>query len=797
MNTAATTNIRVDDRSLNDESRRAGLTIRALLVMIVSGFVLALLLVASSNMYTAWNNMSAARAMHANAELGELFLTSAGALAAERGLTNAALAKDSGADSDTIDRISKLRAKSDQALSAAMEEVRIGPDFKDKTQMLAKVQQDRDALRALRNEVGEQWALTALERDSTIAERWVPTATALIMSSQNLRIAAQVVPSTALARTQIMLDLRQSMWVITEYAGRERALIGGRIAKGASLDTATLATLAEYRGRLEQSWAAIEAYEKRDFANARVLPAIAAARTEFFGTFEELRKAVYSASSQNSKYPVTGDEWIAAATKAIDSLLALSSDIGLAAGGYADQVETDSLETLITSVAILVLALVLGSFAFWIVVTRITRPVQSLTNTMSRLAAGELELTVPSIGRRDEIGQMARAVEVFRQAGAAKRRLEAEAEANRSQSERDRLDREAQKAAEAERLQYAMTALGTALGHLADGDVGHRIQPPFADALDKLRLDFNESAETLEQALRAVGGNAAAIHAASEQIRVATSDLAKRTETQAASVEQTAAAIEEITTAVKDASRRANEAGSLVARTRDQAETSGKIVEETVRAMGEIEASSHAVSNIITVIDNIAFQTNLLALNAGVEAARAGDAGKGFAVVAQEVRELAQRSANAAQEIKVLITASSDQVKNGVTLVGETGNALRSIAAEVQEINRHVSAIVEAAREQSIGLGEINTAVNQMDQGAQQNAAMVEQSSAACSGLAGEAAALTGLLGKFRFGAHQSATHAASGTAGALAERRQPARQERRPVLKVAAASSRGGWEEY
>lgn len=249
-----------------------------------------------------------------------------------------------------------------------------------------------------------------------------------------------------------------------------------------------------------------------------------------------------------------------------------------------------------------------------------------------------------------------------------------------------------------------------------------------------------------------VAANAKGISAGSNEIRTAADDLARRTEQQAASVEETAAALEEITTTVKDSSRRAEEAGQLVARARDHAEHSGQIVRDAIGAMDQIEASSREISNIIGVIDEIAFQTNLLALNAGVEAARAGEAGKGFAVVAQEVRELAQRSAKAAKEIKALITSSGGHVSSGVTLVTNAGSALQVIAGHVNDINANVLAIVTSAREQSTALSEINQAINTVDQGTQQNAAMVEEQTAASHGLAREVAALFELLEQFKFG---------------------------------------------
>jgi len=380
----------------------------------------------------------------------------------------------------------------------------------------------------------------------------------------------------------------------------------------------------------------------------------------------------------------------------------------------------------------------------------ITVPMARLRERMVSLAAGETEAAIDGLDRKDEVGQMAAAVAVFRSNAIERTAMEQRANADRSMSEQDRRKREDEKAAEAADLQTAVQELGKALGVLADGDLAYRIEMPFTAELDSLRQDFNAAVIKLNEALQAVGANANAIGAGSNQIRTSADDLSKRTEQQAASVEQTAAALEEITTTVKDAAKRANEASQLVARTREGAEKSGEVVRNAVKAMNLIEQSSNEISNIIGVIDDIAFQTNLLALNAGVEAARAGEAGKGFAVVAQEVRELAQRSAKAAKEIKSLITASGNQVQAGVSLVGDAGKALDVIVTEVQEINRHVHAIAEASREQSIGLQEINTAVNSMDQGTQQNAAMVEETTAASHTLANEASELSQLMSQFK-----------------------------------------------
>ncbi len=380
----------------------------------------------------------------------------------------------------------------------------------------------------------------------------------------------------------------------------------------------------------------------------------------------------------------------------------------------------------------------------------IRRGIDGVRNSMQRIIGGDYTTPVTGIERGDEIGEMARATDVFRLSAVERQDIEASLDTERRQSEQSRMSREADQRAEAEALQFAVDSLAQALNRLSDGDLSANLSRPFRDDLERLRSDFNRVVERLRDTMSEVATSASSISANANQMRSAADDLAKRTEQQAASLEETSAALEEITSTVRNATTRAEEATRMVSHAKDYTEQSATVVRDATDAMGRIEDATAEIGKIINVVDEIAFQTNLLALNAGVEAARAGEAGKGFAVVAQEVRELAGRAAGAAKDIKALVTRSSHEVQTGVDLVKATGEALTRIGDDVLKINDHVHAIFTSSREQSTGLTEINTAIGQMDQATQQNAAMVEESTAASHSLASDAETLNRLISQFQ-----------------------------------------------
>ncbi|MBB3445600.1 methyl-accepting chemotaxis protein [Rhizobium sp. BK379] len=402
-----------------------------------------------------------------------------------------------------------------------------------------------------------------------------------------------------------------------------------------------------------------------------------------------------------------------------------------------------------TTLVISGLLIVIGLLLSYFVGRLVSSAVRGMAQSMERLARGDETIVIKGVEHRHELGAMARSLKVFQETGRAKLIAEANAERARLAAEEERLRQEAERLSDAHVMEHAFRQISVGLDALSKGDLSVRVGEVDHRYVG-IRDHFNNSVASLEEAIDAVIRAVTTIRSGLAEISTASNDLARRTEQQAASLEETVAALGDVTRGLNGTAEGASRAQSVVATARTNAEKGGQIVSRAIAAMTEIQNSSSKIGNIIGVIDEIAFQTNLLALNAGVEAARAGEAGKGFAVVAQEVRELAQRSANAAREIKELISTSSTQVKTGVELVGESGVSLEQIVEQVTAMNATVAEIAAAAREQATSLREVSAAGDQMDKVTQQNAAMVEQTTAAAQSLTQETENLAELLYRFR-----------------------------------------------
>ena len=447
------------------------------------------------------------------------------------------------------------------------------------------------------------------------------------------------------------------------------------------------------------------------------------------------------------------------ASKIADARIDALGDETIAAHDQAEAVAVQSRRVLIG--ATLLLAITGLTTGLFMALRTVVRPLHDLRGAMGALAEGRTDHAIPHATREDEIGEMARSMAAFR----------------------DQLRRaEAEKAAQTDLI---ATSIGKGLSALAQGDLTARIDVPLEPPFDRLKSDFNDAMAALHGTMTAVATATGGVRAGAMDIRQASDDLSQRTEQQAASLEETAGAMDEITATVRHAAASAGEAATAVQRTQADARDGGAVVVRARAAMADIERASDEIATIIGVIDGIAFQTNLLALNAGVEAARAGDAGRGFAVVASEVRGLAQRSADAAKDVKDRILASAAGVRAGVALVDETGDALDRINDGMERLGTLMTGIADGAKHQAAGMGEVNISLSQMDTVTQQNAAMVEQATAAARGLAEEAETLARAVSRF---------HLAQEAARPPQKPIDPVPVPSRPVRR---AANDGGWSGF
>ncbi|PYB70798.1 methyl-accepting chemotaxis protein [Rhizobium wuzhouense] len=547
---------------------------------------------------------------------------------------------------------------------------------------------------------------------------------------------------------------------------------GLRGAMQSAVDKVEKLTLDVENADLKVSMLTLRKYEK-DYMLWGDTAVLEAFRTEL-PTFKASLKKLYPPGAARMKVAEALDMYVAAFrlfaegnlqdVKARGQLAAASGEVdaGLrqmtmqvngaleAAQADMERVRTGNEQLAIAVAAIVATGILL---TVWLVGRSISRPISQITAAMRRLAEGETEHSIAHLDQPNEIGSMVQAMEVFRQSAVERLRLEAEAEASRAAAaaERSRLQQQAEDQAR-ERLEQATAGLAEGLRRLADGDLTVSLDAAFSVEFEGLREDLNLTVAGLRDLMSGIDAVSRAIDQGSRDINAEAVELAERSTAQAASLEESAAALDQIAQNVRHSAELSLEARTAVRSVNDRMAKTGELVAKAVEAMARIELSSTSIASIIGVIDEIAFQTNLLALNAGVEAARAGEAGKGFAVVAHEVRELAQRSANAAKEIKGLIKSSGDEVAGGARFVRETGAALGDIDREVQTIRQHMEAIASAASEQRAAIGSVNDAVASMDRVTQQNAALVDRNQVAVAGLEDQASRLRALVGMFHLG---------------------------------------------
>jgi methyl-accepting chemotaxis protein len=727
------------------------ISVNAILKSVIASLAAVVVLMLALGAWSSWDRLTAVTRIAAIADASSYMFTAMHNLRVDRSVTNRDLLSDkpAGGISPWLRETREAEMPALRSALVALESV----DLPDRAAVIADFAQRINKLAALHGETAAALLRPKAERRNGLAQDYFNELNTLIDTLD--RLSSRMTRSVKLEDAFIdqVMELKQLGWAARSAAGDAAVMVANAVG-GLPLPPDAMLKYANNGGKLDTAWAVLEDIAAGLPLPSRFTDAVAKAKEGFLAPdYVEARTKMLKAVIAGEKINVNVDEWSRQSVAKLATLLGVAEAALDVAKEHVAAQRTSATRRLVLELGLLVLAVVLAGGMFVLVSRRVTGPLQQIQAAMMKLAGGDFTVVLPGLERKDEIGAMANAVERFKVVADEKAHNEADEATRREQAEAALRAKAAEELAlVAEEQAEAFRALGVGLVKLSSGDLTFRLTDGFSDAFGQIKDDFNTAMEKINETIGAIAASTREVANAAAEISSSTTDLSQRTEEQAAGLEETSASMEQISATVKKNAENAQQANESASGTREVADRGGQVVAKAVGAMARIEESSRKISDIISVIDEIARQTNLLALNAAVEAARAGEAGRGFAVVASEVRSLAQRSAQAAKDIKDLISNSSGQVKEGVELVNQAGGALTEIVDSIKRVAEIVAEIASASAEQSTGIDQVNIALTQMDEVTQQNSALVEENAATAKTLEQQAQGMAERVSFFRLG---------------------------------------------